>query len=330
MTRRPAAAPAGEAPRAPTARQDEEVTAGHRTGTRQALAIALGLNAAFLVVEIVGGFVFSSLALLADAAHLATDVAALTIALVAQILMTRPPSGRRTFGLRRAEALGAQANAVLVLAAAAWILVAAFGRLGSPSDVNGTGLLAVAAVGLVVNTVSVAVIARAGDRAKNLNVRAALIHLVTDVASSAAVFVAAVGIVAFGADWLDPVASIVIGLLVAWSAWGLLRDTTSVLLESAPRDVDVRDVEQALFTAPGVEAVHHLHVWEVASDLPALSAHVVLVGAPTLHDAQERGDELKAMLATRFGIAHATLELECHECDTPAHDARQSRAAPTG
>jgi cobalt-zinc-cadmium efflux system protein len=287
------------------------------TRARRALWVALGANAGLLVAELVGGFAFASLALLADAAHLATDVLGLGVAVVAQLLLARPASGRRTFGLRRAEALGAQVNALLVLGAAVWIVVEAVGRLGSTERVDGAGVLVIAAVAVLVNGASAMVLARSASR--RLNVRAALLHLATDVAGSLAVVVAAVGIVAFGADWLDPVASLLIAALVAWSTWGLLRDTTNVLLEAAPRDVEVRDVEQALFAAPGVEAVHHVHVWEVASDLPALSAHVVLSGAPSLHDAQVRGETLKSMLATRFGITHATLELECHDCDTPSH-----------
>jgi cobalt-zinc-cadmium efflux system protein len=285
--------------------------------TRRVLWVALGVNAAFLVVEIVGGLAFSSLALLADATHLATDVIGLGVALGAQMLMSRPASGRRTFGFRRAEALGAQANAVLVLAVAVWIAVEAVGRLGSDHHVDGAGLVAVATLGLVLNGGVAILLARLGGR--NLNVRAVLVHVVADVASSAAAVVAGIGILIFGAVWLDPAASLAIGALIAWSAWGLLRDTTNVLLEAAPRDVEVHDVEETLSSEPGVMAVHHLHVWEVASDLPALSAHVVLDGAPSLHDAQVRGEQLKTMLMERFGIAHATLELECHECDTPEH-----------
>jgi cobalt-zinc-cadmium efflux system protein len=284
---------------------------------RRALWIALGANAGLLAAELLGGFAFASLALLADAAHLATDVVGLAVALVAQTLVTRPASDRRTFGLRRAEALGAQANALLVLGAAVWIAVEAVGRLGTGHEVDGAGVVAVAAVALALNGVSAAVLA--GVAGRRLNLRAALVHLLADVGSSFAVLVAGVGILAFAADWLDPVASLAIAALVVWSIWGLLRDTTNVLLEAAPRDLVVGDVEHALAAAPGVEAVHHLHVWEVASDLPALSAHVVLSGAPTLHDAQARGDELKTMLTDRFGIVHATLELECHECDTPDH-----------
>jgi len=298
-------------------RQDGCVSTASEPRTRQVLWIALGANAAFLVVEIIGGLVFSSLALLADGTHLATDVIGLGVALVAQMLMTRPASGRRTFGFRRAEVLGAQANAVLVLGVAVWIAVEAVARLGSQQDVNGAGLLAVASLGLVLNAGVAVLLVRLGER--NLNVRAVLVHVAADVASSAAAMLAGVGILVFGAEWLDPAASLVISVLIAWSAWGLLRDTTNVLLEAAPRDVEVRDVERMLSTEPGVMAVHHLHVWEVASDLPAMSAHIVLDGTPSLHDAQVRGDELKTLLRERFGIAHATLELECHECDTPEH-----------
>jgi cobalt-zinc-cadmium efflux system protein len=293
------------------------VSTVHDTRASRALWVALAANAGLLVAEVVGGLVFSSLALLADAAHLATDVLGLGVAVVAQLLLVRPASERRTFGLRRAEALGAQVNALLVLAAAVWITVEAVSRLGEGHAVDGAGVLVIAAVAVLVNGGSATLLASSGSQ--RLNVRAALVHLVTDVAASVVVLVAAVGIVAFGADWLDPVASLVIAALVAWAAWGLLRDSTNVLLEAVPRDLEVGEVERALFGAPGVEAVHHVHLWEVASDLPALSAHVVLSGAPSLHDAQVRGETLKSMLADRFGIAHATLELECHECDAPDH-----------
>ncbi len=280
---------------------------------RRALLIALGANVGLLVVEVIGGFVFSSLALLADATHLATDVVGLAVALVAQLLVTRPASGRRTFGLRRAEALGAQANGLLVLGVAVWIAVEAAQRLGHGQAVDGAGLLGVATLGLVVNAVATLVLARVAG--SNLNLRAAMVHMLSDVAGSVGAMVAGIGILAFGATWLDPAASLGIAALVVWSAWGVLRDTTNVLLEAAPRGVDVDQVEQALFREAGVEAVHHLHVWEVASDLPALSAHIVLGDLPSLHDAQVRGDELKTMLADRFGIEHTTLELECHACD---------------
>jgi cobalt-zinc-cadmium efflux system protein len=285
---------------------------------RRALWIALGANASFLVVEVIGGFAFDSLSLLADAAHMSTDVAGLVIALIAQTLMTRPASARRTFGLRRAEALGALANGLLIIAAAIWIFVEAFSRFGDPPDVAGVGLLAVATVGLAVNVGSAIVLARA--RGRDLNMRGAYVHMLADAAGSVGVIIAGVGIVAFGAEWLDPFMSILIGVLVLWSAWGLLRDALNVLLEGVPSHLDVDEVEQALRAGEDVDAVHHLHLWELGADMPALSAHVVLRDASTLHEAQLRGDALKAMLAERFGITHSTLELECHACAAPDHE----------
>lgn len=285
---------------------------------RRALWVALALNAGFLVVEVVAGIVFDSLALLADSAHMATDVAGLAIALVAQSLMLRPASARRTFGLRRAEALGGLANGVLILFASAWIFYEAARRIGEPPDIEGIGILVVATLGLLVNLGSAWMLARAPGR--DLNLRGALLHMLSDAAGSVGVMIAGVGVLAFDADWLDPVMSVLIGVLVAWAAWGLLRDALNVLLEGAPRHLDVDEVEAALAAGADVEAVHHLHVWEIGSDLPALSAHVVLADAGTLHEAQERGDALKVMLAERFGIEHVTLELECHGCDTPDHD----------
>jgi cobalt-zinc-cadmium efflux system protein len=288
-----------------------------RDVARRTLVVVLAANAFYLVVEVVSGFAFDSLALLADAAHMSTDVAGLVIALVAQVLITRPASARRTFGLRRAEALGALANAALILAAVVWIVIEAIGRLEEPAEVRGVGLLVVASIGLAVNVVSAIALARVPGH--SLNVRAAFLHMMADAAGSLAAVGAGIGIIAFGADWLDPVASLVIAVLVLVSTWGLLRDTMNVLLEGVPRWLDLDDVESAIEAEPGVETVHHLHVWEVSSDMAALSAHVVLVDTETLHAAQDRGDEIKSMLATRFGIEHATLELECHECAEPAH-----------
>jgi cobalt-zinc-cadmium efflux system protein len=289
--------------------------AGARTTQRRALFIVLGVNAVFMVVELVGGIAFHSLALLADAAHMLSDVAGLAIALVAQRLMIRPATARHSFGLQRAEVLGAQANALVLLAVSGWIVVEAIRRIGDPADVAGRGLVLVAALGLAVNVASAMVLARARSHAPNLNVRGAFLHMVADAAGSAGAIVAGVAVLAWGADWFDPLVSIVIAALVIWSAWGLLRDATHVLLEGTPPGTSPLDVERALSADADVDAVHHLHLWNLASDTPALSAHVVLRGDVSLHDAQARGDELKHMLAERFGIMHATLELECHACD---------------
>ncbi len=281
------------------------------------LWLALALNAALLVGEVAGGLAFGSLALLADAAHQASDVAALGVALVAQRLSTRSGSARHTYGLRRAEALGAQLNALLLLGAAAWIFVEAAHRLDAPEAVDGAGVVALASVALAVNVGCAVLLVRV--RGRNLNLRGAFVHMVADAAGSVGAVASGVAVLAFGADRVDAAASILIGVLVVGAGARLLADTTHVLLEGAPRGLDPETIEAALAAEPGVRAVHHLHVWELASDAPALSVHLVLEGEPTLHDAQARGEGLKAMLETRFGIEHATLELECHDCGVAAH-----------
>ncbi len=286
---------------------------GHRGAQRQALIIALVANAGYAVVEVVGGVAFGSLALLADAVHLASDVVALVVALVALALMERPATARHSFGLKRAEVLGAQFNGVVLVGVSVLIIVEAVSRLGSPSTVRGGGVVLVASIGLVVNLGSAAVLLRAEGH--SLNMRAAFLHMAADAAGSLAAIVAGVAVVVWDATWVDPAASIFIALLVLWSAWGLLRDTTNVLLEGTPKGIDPDAVRAALEADPAVEAVHHVHLWSVASDEPSLSAHVVLEGEVTLHEAQQRGEALKAMLAQRFTIDHATLELECHACD---------------
>ena len=280
---------------------------------RRVLRIALYANATFLLVEIAGGVAFGSLALLADAAHMLSDVAALGIALLALRLVDRPVSVRHTFGLQRAEVLGAQANGVLLLATAGWILFEALRRIGDPPEVQGPGLLLVATAGLAVNVVSAVMLARA--RGESLNMRAAYTHMLADAAGSVGAIVAGLAVTLAGADWVDPLASLFIAGLVVWTSWGLLRATTHVLLEGTPDDIDPEQVERDLAGAPGVTSVHHIHLWHLTSESTALSAHIVLDGEPSLHEAQARGDDLKRMLAERFAIRHTTLELECHACD---------------
>lgn len=296
---------------------------------RRALVLSLGFNAVFLVAEVVGGLAFRSLALLADAAHMASDVAALVIALAAQRLLERPATARHSYGMQRAEVLGAQANAISLLAVAAWITYEALGRIGDPAEVAGGGLLVVATLGLAVNLGSAVLLARAQHG--SLNMRGAFIHMSVDAAGSVAAIAAGVGVLAWDANWLDPAISIAIAAMVLWSAWGLLRDTAHVLLEGAPAEIDPAEIEATVAADVEVDAVHHLHLWNLASDVPALSAHVVVKGEVSLHDAQQTSDRLKALLVDRFGIEHATLELECHVCETPdgghaAADAGRRRA----
>ncbi len=279
-----------------------------RPGQRRALGWALGVNIALLVTEVIGGIVFGSLALLADAAHLVSDVAGLGIALGALVLTTRPVSTRHSFGFARAEVMAAQVSALLLLAAGVWILVEGVSRLGAPVPVQGAGLAVVATLGLVVNAGSAIVVHRAQGR--SLNMRASFVHLATDAAGSLGAIVAGVVIMGWGWDRADSVVSIATAALVLWTGWGLLRESTHVLMEGTPRGLDPDQVTAAIAHVDGVVGVHHLHLWNLASDVPAASAHIVLSGQPTLHQAQRTADAVRAALADQFDLTNVTLELE--------------------
>jgi len=289
--------------------------ADSREAQRRALRLALAINAVYMLVEVVGGLAFNSIALLADAGHMLSDVAGLGIALVAQTLTMRPASARHTYGLQRAEVLGALVNALTLVAVVAWISLEAVRRLMDPEPVGGAGVMVVAVLGLAINVGSAAVLWHA--RGRSLNMRGAFIHMVSDAAGSVAVICAAIAVLAWGATWADPIASLAIGVLILWATWEVLRDAVHVLMEASPRGMDAVAIEGAIASDEHVESVHHMHLWNLASDVPALSAHLVLAGDVSLHEAQERGDAVKQMLFDRFGIEHATLELECHPCEEP-------------
>jgi cobalt-zinc-cadmium efflux system protein len=248
----------------------------------------------------------------ADGIHMTSDVLALGLALGALALAQRPPTERHTFGFERAEVLAAQANGLLLLVGVVAIVIEAVRRFGTTQSVDAGAVLVVGILGLLVNVGSAAVLARSAHG--SLNLRAAFWHMALDGLGSLAVIVSAIGVIIWDAPNIDSIASLFIAGLIVFGAWTLLRDTTRVLLDAAPSDIDVAIVSAALGSAPGVEAVHHLHVWTLGSERSALSAHVVLTGPLSLHDAQERATELKAMLAEQFGIQHATLEVECHAC----------------
>jgi cobalt-zinc-cadmium efflux system protein len=278
---------------------------------RRSLLIALGANGCFLAVEVVGGLAFGSLSLLADGAHMVSDVVALAMAYAALRIAQRPPTERHTYGFGRTEVLVAQANGLLLLGAAIVIAIEAVRRLDNPTEISATGVLIVGVLGLLVNLVSARIVHQHAHG--NLNMRAAVWHLAADALGSVVVIVAGIAAL-FGADRVDPVASLAIAVLIVVGSWRLLRDAARVLLEAVPGDIDVLNVRKALQDEEGVEAVHHLHVWTTGSEHAALSAHVVLTGPLSLHEAQLRAGALKRMLSTRFGIAHSTLEVECHAC----------------
>jgi cobalt-zinc-cadmium efflux system protein len=269
------------------------------------LAAALALVLGFAAVELVGGVLAGSLALLADAAHMVADGGALALALFAAWLGGRPATVERSFGWRRAEILAALVNGLGLVLLAAWIAWEAVGRLDDPPDVDGWWVVAVGAAGLVVNAAAVRILH--GADGVSLNVRAALRHVLADLLSSAGVVVA--GLLVLGPGWeaADPAVSLVIAVLVLLSAWGVLRESVGVLLEATPRGIDAEAVGTAMAGTPGVVGVHDLHIWTITSGFPSLSAHVTVEAGADCHAIRRR---LEAMLHERFRLDHTTLQVE--------------------
>jgi cobalt-zinc-cadmium efflux system protein len=278
---------------------------GGKAESARALTVALALTATYTVVEVVGGILTNSLALLADAVHMLSDNVALGVALFAVWLAAKPATPERTYGYKRAEVLAALANGVTLVALAIWIFVAAIRRLDDPPDVLGSWMLVIALVGVAVNVAAAVVLGR--SRARGLNVEAALRHVVADVLGSLGVVAAAVIILVTGRVEADAVVSILIGVLVLVSSWSILRDSTAILLEAAPRGIDTLAVGERLAASPGVVEVHDLHIWTITSGFPALSAHV-LVGRG--EDCHARRRELEQLLAHDFAIEHTTLQVD--------------------
>jgi cobalt-zinc-cadmium efflux system protein len=276
-----------------------------RAKDRRKLALALGLTSSFMLAEVIGGLLTGSLALLADAAHMLSDAFSLVLALGAAWLADRPATPKRTFGYKRVEILAALANGATLVLVSAWILYEAVHRLSDPPEVLGGPLLIVALVGLAVNVASASILHR--GHSESLNVSAALRHVIADLLGSLGVLVAGVVILTTGWRPIDPLISILIGLLVLASAWPVLRDSVRILLEGSPRGIDVEELGGAMAGVAGVQEVHDLHVWTITSGFTSLSAHV-LVGPSD--DCHERRRELERLLKERFQIEHTTLQVD--------------------
>jgi len=269
------------------------------------LGIVLALTATITVVEVVGGILTGSLALLADAAHMLSDNVALSLALAAVWLAGRPSTPERSFGYQRAEILAALANGVVLIALAIWIFVEAFGRFSDPPEVLGGWMLVVASVGLAGNLIAAAVLGRASH--SSLNMRAALRHVIADALGSAGVVVAALVVLSTGWRYADPAAGALIAVLVMASSWSVLRESVHILLEGTPRGIDARELAGRLMGVQGVVDVHDLHVWTITSGFPALAAHVLVEPGDDCH---ARRRELEALLARDYGIEHTTLQVD--------------------
>ncbi|KOX30487.1 MULTISPECIES: cation diffusion facilitator family transporter [unclassified Streptomyces] len=276
---------------------------------RNRLRIALGITLSVMVIEIIGGLVADSLALIADAAHMATDAVGLAMALLAIHFANRPPSGNRTFGYARAEILAALANCLLLLVVGGYVLYEAVQRFVEPAETKGGLAIAFAAVGLVANVISLSLLVR--GQQESLNVRGAYLEVLADALGSVTVIVAATVILTTGWQYADPIASIAIGLMIVPRTVKLLRETLDVLLEAAPKGVDMAEVRAHILDLPGVEDVHDLHAWTITSGMPVLSAHVVVdQGALDSVGHEKMLHALQGCLGSHFDVEHCTFQLE--------------------
>ena len=288
---------------------DHEHTHINRDADQRALKIALALIVAFMIGEVVAGILASSLALLSDAAHMLTDAAALAISLAAARLAMRPARGSMTYGLGRVEILSAQANGVTLLVLGCLIVYEAIVRLASPPEVRGGVVLVVALVGIVVNVIAARVLAGGSDHERSLNVEGSFRHILTDLYGFIATAIAAVVILLTGFSRADAIASLVIAGLMLWAAYGLLKASGRVFMEAAPTGLDPEQIGRLLASQPEVIEVHDLHVWEVTSGFPALSAHVVVSAGSDCHALRR---SLQRLLEDSFDLHHTTLQVD-HE-----------------
>lgn len=278
---------------------------GRGANARQ-LTWALGLTSLFLIAEVVGGVLTQSLALISDAAHMFTDSAGLAIALAALKLAERPADPKRTFGYARFEILAAAFNAVLLFLVAIYILYEAYQRFANPTTVDSIPMLAIAALGLVVNLICMRILVAGKD--ESLNVKGAYLEVWADMLGSLGVILAAAAIWLTGWNWIDPLVAIAIGLWVVPRTWSLLRESLNILLQGVPEGIAIADIERSLRELPGLKGLHSLHVWAMTSGQNVLSAHLEI--GQDVTDAMAFRQRVEALLHERFGIDHITIQLE--------------------
>lgn len=282
---------------------------------KKALTISLILIASFMIVEIIGGVLTNSLALLSDAGHMLSDAISLAVALAAFKMGEKAADSARTFGYRRFEILAAVFNGVTLIVIAVFIVVEAAGRFVNPPEVATTGMLIIAALGLIINII-VAKILMSGDTHDNLNMKGALLHVFGDLLGSVAAIVAALSIMFFGWGFMDPLASVIVAILIAVSAFRILRQSLNVLMEGVPENIDVDTVINTINNIEGVEDAHHLHVWSISSGMNAMSIHVVVNGTLNVHETQKIIHRIDEKMKHE-NIEHVTVQVECkhHEHD---------------
>lgn len=288
-----------------------------RSAQKSATARVLAINSVFFVIVALFGFLSHALVLLASAVHLLADLASLGIGYFAIILASKPASEKHSFGLVRAEVLGATVNGTILLATSIWIIFQAIHDLASPHFASPTPIVVLGAIGLIVSLISLTTLHK--HAGKSLNMRAGVIHMAGDAAGWLITIASGLLILLFKIQIADSIGSIAISILILLSSWQILVTTLSVLLESTPRSIDPQEIMNSIEKDPTVIEVHHLHLWNLASDTTALSSHVVMEDGSTLHLAQLKVQQIKQMLKDEYGIDHVTIEIECHKCGDAEH-----------
>ncbi|WP_411346487.1 cation diffusion facilitator family transporter [Paenibacillus sp. WLX1005] len=277
------------------------------TTNKKSLTIAFFLIASFMIVEVIGGLVTNSLALLSDAGHMLSDAAALGLSLLAMIWGQRQANRDKSYGYKRFEVLAAFLNGIALTVISIYIFWEAFERFGNPPGVASSGMLLIAIIGLLVNIAAAFVLMRGEGSSDNLNMRSALLHVFGDLLGSVGAIVAALLIMAFGWNLADPIASVIVAVLVLISAYRITRDSIHILMEGTPANIDTEDMKQRLGQIPHVNGVHDLHVWSLTSELPLLSCHLMI-------DHRDNGssimEQARALLQKQYDIGHITIQLE--------------------
>ena len=297
------------------------------SGNKKVLRVSFIVIAVFMVVEIVGGLLTNSLALLSDAGHMFSDAAALGLSLLAFHFGERPGSRSNTFGYKRFEILAALLNGLTLMLIAVWIVYEAVGRFANPPEIATTGMLVVSVIGLLVNIFVAWYMHRGGDTEENINMRGAYLHVLGDLLGSVGAIAAAVLMMAFGWRWADPLASVIVALLIAKSGWGVLKSSSHILMEGAPANIHCDDIVAEIKKVNGVESVHDLHIWTITSGLHALSCHIVVDGSLSVAEAEQIVYEVEHQLQHQ-NISHVTVQTESRAhghgddllCSMPGHN----------
>ena len=297
------------------------------SGNKKVLRVSFIVIAVFMVVEIVGGLLTNSLALLSDAGHMFSDAAALGLSLLAFHFGERPGSRSNTFGYKRFEILAALLNGLTLMLIAVWIVYEAVGRFANPPEIATTGMLVVSVIGLLVNIFVAWYMHRGGDTEENINMRGAYLHVLGDLLGSIGAIAAAVLMMAFGWRWADPLASVIVALLIAKSGWGVLKSSSHILMEGAPANIHCDDIVAEIKKVNGVESVHDLHIWTITSGLHALSCHIVVDGSLSVAEAEQIVYEVEHQLQHQ-NISHVTVQTESRAhghgddllCSMPGHN----------